>query len=77
MGHTKQVSAVSVTSEGDKTISGSYDCMIKVWNTDINSRYSKPRIYMHTIRTIVAVYISSNYVLRFISTNCIDNRSSL
>jgi len=38
-GHTKEVSAVAVTSEGDKAISGSYDCMIKVWNTDTNSRY--------------------------------------
>ena len=38
-GHSKKVSAVSVTSMGDKTISGSHDCTIKVWNTDVNSRY--------------------------------------
>lgn len=37
-GHTKEVTAVAVTSKGDKAISGSYDCTIKVWNTDINSR---------------------------------------
>ena len=39
-GHAKEVTAVAVTSDGNKTISGSHDCMVKVWNTDINSRYS-------------------------------------
>ena len=38
-GHMKGVSAVSVASMGDKTVSGSYDSTIKIWNTDVNSRY--------------------------------------
>ena len=37
--HEDAVTSVVVTSEGDKTISGSLDCTIKVWNTEQTSRY--------------------------------------
>jgi len=38
-GHMKGITAVSVASIGDKTVSGSHDSTIKIWNTNINSRY--------------------------------------
>ena len=38
--HEDAVTSVVVTSEGDKTISGSLDCTIKVWNTEQTSRYA-------------------------------------
>lgn len=37
-GHTAAVNAVVLATDGTKTISGSADSTIKVWNTDINSR---------------------------------------
>ena len=37
-GHTGAVNAVTVTGDGSKTVSGSSDTTVKVWNTDPNSR---------------------------------------
>ena len=37
-GHTNDVTSVAVTSKGNKAISGSLDCTIKVWNTEQTSK---------------------------------------
>ena len=37
-GHTAAVNSVTVTTNGFKTVSGSSDSTIKVWNTDVESR---------------------------------------
>ena len=54
-GHMKGVSAVSVASTGDMTVSGSYDSTIKIWNTDVNSRY----FMLNTMLLIIACCIHS------------------
>lgn len=38
-GHVSDVTSVAVTSKGNKTVSGSLDCTIKLWNTEQTSRY--------------------------------------
>ena len=37
-GHTASVNAVLISSDGSKTISGSSDTTVRVWNTDPASR---------------------------------------
>ncbi len=37
-GHKAAVNAVVMTTNGTKTVSGSSDGTIKVWNTDVSSR---------------------------------------
>ena len=49
---------MSVTSDGNKTISGSYDCMVKVWNTDINSRYSDSVFNLHNLISTMYIIIT-------------------
>ena len=37
-GHTGSVNAVLISNEGSKTVSGSSDATVKVWNSDPSSK---------------------------------------
>lgn len=39
VGHSEKVVAVALTANGEKALSASSDGTIKVWSTDVHSRY--------------------------------------
>jgi WD40 repeat protein len=51
-GHTGQVSAVAISSDGRRAVSGSYECTLRVWDVESGQRSSALKGRTDAVQTI-------------------------